>query len=693
MFRDDDLADIRFDAEAAHDLVSAATGAKFVVEGMSRARAVAVEDALGDFAGGFAELFRRGSSMERIDRSRLGETLNQLAKDVGATILAAEEERQRLRKCAEWQEREDARVVKRESGDPVSVAAAETEAALDIPPLKMRADRPRLETDFAVGRRPRVSGGQTLEKSSADPVRLRDFIARAADLDLELETQYRRIQRAWNDFEDTCQWVRITSDSLFHGFRRLLDENQEDRHWGGRIATAFEQAGSGSFISDQILDIATPSGVTIGDRTLLAKLASMTSQDLFVLLLLSPSLKWQLARMDPTTISNWWQEMNPAADAKEFSAQQVLLLSTFPTIFGNLEGIPYAARDHANRIALTASIADYETRIAEFESGSDDMVVGGRGALLALEARRKELDRLQAQLAALRNTQKALDSPHGGASRFLISLTQDEPPLAAISIGDLDTAKHVTYAVPGMGTTTGDMTTWADVSQNLYSAVQGGSAVVAWIGYETPPVPGPGSGDFGVLDMKYANAGGARLASALQGLAAVRGSAPPRLNIVAHSYGTTTAAVALQKDFVHVDSFVTLGSAGLPDNVRTVKDLNAGQVYSGHARDGFPLLEFLQGDQWAWVGRDNSQDHHLDPMDPAFGSHRFGVDNGGAAGRPVTDHGALMGAGKEAGYFDLRTESLANTLLAIYGGPHAISAHKELPKVEEIYVERGTYGR
>ena len=95
MFRDDDLADIRFDVEVAQDLVSAAMGAKLVVEGMRRERESAVENALDDFVGGYADLFRLGASMERIDRARLGEVLGELARDVGITIRAAEEERRR----------------------------------------------------------------------------------------------------------------------------------------------------------------------------------------------------------------------------------------------------------------------------------------------------------------------------------------------------------------------------------------------------------------------------------------------------------------------------------------------------------------------------------------------------------------------------------------------------------------------
>ncbi|MDR6639735.1 alpha/beta hydrolase [Paenarthrobacter nitroguajacolicus] len=167
------------------------------------------------------------------------------------------------------------------------------------------------------------------------------------------------------------------------------------------------------------------------------------------------------------------------------------------------------------------------------------------------------------------------------------------------------------------------------------------------LGTRPPPAPALDNNlNLGVLDVNRAVAGGHKLAGALGGLSAVRGESAPQLNIVAHSYGSTTAAVALTQPGIKVDNFVTLGSAGLPDNVHTAADLNAGHVYSGHARAKIPG-ETESGDQWAWTGRENSRDHHVNPIKPEFGSHAFGTDTGGDAGRPVTDHNGLMSDGGE----------------------------------------------
>jgi hypothetical protein len=151
---------------------------------------------------------------------------------------------------------------------------------------------------------------------------------------------------------------------------------------------------------------------------------------------------------------------------------------------------------------------------------------------------------------------------------------------------------------------------------------------------------------------------------------------------MAHSYGTTTAAVALTQPGIKVDNFITLGSAGLPDNVPTAADLNAGHVYSGHARDKIPG-ETESGDQWAWTGRENSRDHHVNPIEPEFGSHAFGTDTGGDAGRAVADHNALMPEdGGQVGYFDVRTESLENVGRVIAGETEKITPYVPLGRTD-----------
>jgi hypothetical protein len=260
-------------------------------------------------------------------------------------------------------------------------------------------------------------------------------------------------------------------------------------------------------------------------------------------------------------------------------------------------------------------------------------------------------------------------------------LTNDEPPLAAVAIGRVDEAASVTFAVPGMGTTTKDMTGWADAAQNVFDEQAREShsddrAVVAWIGYKTPPVP-ISQGWFEVMSTDDATTGAEALRDALTGVEQMR-SSPVALNVIGHSYGTTTAAIALTLPGTpRVESFVSVGSAGLPPAISAASEINATGVFAGQARNVIPVLEDGAGDQWAWTGR-SSTAHPVDPTDAAFGAIAFGAD-GDNGDYPVTDHGVLVQPERGWGYLDRGTESLRNVARATTGRSDLVSPYVAKP--------------
>lgn len=325
---------------------------------------------------------------------------------------------------------------------------------------------------------------------------------------------------------------------------------------------------------------------------------------------------------------------------------------------GNLEGVAYWARDTANRSVLGLRIDQVQSQLATAQTGS--AWSGQYGTPF-----QQQIASLEKELKALLNIEATLGKKGEGA-RSLVSLTDDVPPLAAVSIGDLDTADNVTWAVPGMNTTTADMSSWTNAAQNIYNqqivaAGEGERAVISWIGYETPGVTT-------VLGMDKAEAGAEKLAASVRGLDAVRADDMPTTNIVAHSYGTTTAGVTLSRSDIHVDRFVALASAGLPDTVDAADDLHAGEVYAGQARNVL-FDEGGKGDELATVGRSFSQSHHVDPSKPGFGAMTFGANGGTAADgtttNPVLHHDPLNADG--GGYLDQNTETLYNVGAATTG--------------------------
>ncbi len=266
-------------------------------------------------------------------------------------------------------------------------------------------------------------------------------------------------------------------------------------------------------------------------------------------------------------VAAWWTGLDTDTRAR--------LVASAPAVVGNLDGVPYDVRDRANRRTLADGLVDPD-------APADT-------------------------LAMLGQVQVALQHEPGAPVRDLVVLDTRGSGRAAIAVGDLATASDVTVVVPGMFfTVTGQMHDFADTADGLYDeqssltalAAPGsgtGVAVVAWMGYRTPDLSN-------ILSLGLAQTGAARLERVVDGLDAIRRDERPRLNVVAHSYGSTTAMMALSSGRMQADSLTVLGSPG--SDVRSAAQLavRAGQVFVGDAHD-----------------------------DPIAGSGYFGTDPGSAS--------------------------------------------------------------
>lgn len=274
------------------------------------------------------------------------------------------------------------------------------------------------------------------------------------------------------------------------------------------------------------------------------------------------------------TVAAWWAGLG--------DDERDALVTDAPSVVGNLDGVPYAVRDRANRAVLAAGLADGATSAA--------------------------------RTAMLGQVDRALDHEAGAPDRFLITLDTRGSGRAAIAIGDLSTAADVTVVVPGMFfTVTGQMADFTNTANDLYSeqatlagvAAPGsgsGVAVVAWMGYRTPDLSN-------ILSLQLAKTGAARLERAVDGIRQLRPGTEPRLNIVAHSYGSTTALMALSSGRMRADTLTVLGSPGSDVANATQLAVSSGQVFVGDAHS-----------------------------DPIAGSGYFGTDPGSASfGSTVLD--------------------------------------------------------
>ncbi|MGU3409399.1 alpha/beta hydrolase [Microbacterium sp. M1A1_1b] len=627
------MGKIEFNAAAADAVIRAATSAEDELRAQSAPRRSAVEEAAADFSGTYADRFTESASAESTDRGKLASVLNDLASQVRDAKSSAEAEEERLNALDAWNEAER---------DRQHAAATSLLATATLPPVAIRAPKPSeipirppsIHAAFAPRERSRSGGGTGNGRSSADPARLRDFSTVSRANDAAAGAKASTLTNSWTAFTASSSWVVIDGCTFVTGFERFLEENRADAAWIDRIADAFDQAGGDGSLTNAMIDRATDDELVRGVQRLFAD------------------------GLTPAEVAAMWTELGLT---REDTADLALLPTSLLTALGNLEGTPYWARGAAN-------VAVLDRRIASAKQFLDDLDRPDR--VYSAEARKNAED-----LSALESIKSSLSAGGPSAPRTLVVLSADHPPLAAVSIGDLDEATNVTWAVPGMGSSTGSMTDWTDAAQNVYSeqakAVPAGrgttNAVVAWMGYEAPPVPPASNAVFG---SDYAKAGGEKLAASIKGLDATRASSMPTVNVLGHSYGTTTASYALTTEGVHVDSFTSIASAGIPDSIHGADEIHADAVYAGQAEVVKPIIEHGSGDEWAAVGRDFSSDHHQDPTAPEFGATSFGAD--GAPGlKPVRDHGVHTWYG--GGYLDEDTQSLQNVAYATTGQPERLT--------------------
>lgn len=288
-----------------------------------------------------------------------------------------------------------------------------------------------------------------------------------------------------------------------------------------------------------------------------------------------------LAANGPADVLRIWLE-HPQLQAE--------LIAAHPEIVGNLDGIPYSTRHKANM--------DY---LEEVHASPLD------------EPLRSEIDALWNEVVRKDGVLIAFD-PYGSGQ-----LT------AAVAYGDIENATDVSVLISGMNSGVKDLPAWAASARELNAAVHAAagdhtSATIVWFGYDTPTVPEEPW-------MDRAEDGAAALRSFLLGLDL--GAPDAQKTVIAHSYGSTTAAEAIGSDpgGLGVDNLIVVGSAGFPDDPAVLENLQTGPKI-------FATLS--EGDLWARIGRDTSSGHGTVP-ETLPGTVEFGSDGGYAR----TDDGSL----------------------------------------------------
>ena len=277
----------------------------------------------------------------------------------------------------------------------------------------------------------------------------------------------------------------------------------------------------------------------------------------------------------PEEVSVWWVLLS--------ESEREALINKDPEKYGNLNGIDMASRAKANDLVLNGRIdaaghripgtgllekaqKEYDEAKAAYEKDKDSFWGRQYSDDEALERYRNAENKLNDLLAV----KKALE----GEDISLVALEfgeRGENVRAALAIGDVDNAKHVTTFVPGMTTSCRKSTdlnlgyarNLIDAAETVGGAEKGSVAAVAWMGYEAPP--GPETGDLSVASPGKAQAGAEKLNGFLTGIHSWRSERGMDVHQtpVTHSYGSLTGGFAM-RDIGEgvVDDFVYTGSPG-----------------------------------------------------------------------------------------------------------------------------------
>jgi hypothetical protein len=268
----------------------------------------------------------------------------------------------------------------------------------------------------------------------------------------------------------------------------------------------------------------------------------------------------------------WWGSLT--------TQEQGQVVAAHPEWVGPRDGLPVADRDAANRVLLARAEAAAVGRIAALEAGEEPLP-GERGAAgapvlaIGLGERASALELNRGRLEALRAVARVLARTDGGRRRLVLVDVSGRHPRAAVAIGEVDSASHVTTFVGGFTTTVaGDLerhdAELARLRAGAVAMARADVAVVTWLGYDAPQVEEVPSPSRTVLSSRVAAQGGDQLAVFVTGLDASR-TVPADQSVLAHSYGSVVLSFALRRP-TGIDRVALFGSPGTGGAVSTVVD-------------------------------------------------------------------------------------------------------------------------
>lgn len=213
-------------------------------------------------------------------------------------------------------------------------------------------------------------------------------------------------------------------------------------------------------------------------------------------------------------------------------------------------------------------------------------------------------------------TRAAADRAMAAPSRRLLAFDGRGPGQAVEVFGDLARADRVAVLVPGSDTSLETYGRFRAGSLALHDRLGPRTAVVAWLGYETP-----GTVSTTVMTMGRAADAAPRLKGFIRELRGVVGESA-RLSLLCHSYGTVVCGRAARG--LDVDDIALLGSPGTGADSAAALRTSARVWAARGADDWVANVPHASVDLFgATIG------FGTDPVSPAFGAQVFAAGDGG----------------------------------------------------------------
>ena len=344
---------------------------------------------------------------------------------------------------------------------------------------------------------------------------------------------------------------------------------------------------------------------------------------------------------DPATVRRWWDGLSPT--------ERRWLIGHQPALVGRLDGLPVAARDQANRLALA------ELRSALAHRRAELLAEPGRATAPALA----RLDRLIAGLDTVSDRLTSDAGPRG----YLLALDPVGDGRAIIALGNPDHADQVITYVPGTTaglSTIGDELVRTDLLARRCADLGPGSATAAvlWLDYDAPDFLDEAARE------SFARDAGPALHRFQEGLRDSHEGPPAHQTVLGYSYGSLVVGTAVRDHGLAADGLVFLGSPGVGVDHAGELGLPANRVWAATAPDdpiqyaalapgellerlavgvAAPLLgplAFGRPAEELWFGHN--------PADPGFGAVSSPVGSGGHGGYWAPGGPALDGLARIA---------------------------------------------